>query len=65
MTQSAQDTRPRLITFLCLTFGLSAIFYTLIIRGGSLGAHGGLYVFALMWSPGTSALNPSHCAAVL
>jgi len=47
---------PRLATFLGLTFTLSAIFYALIIAAGSLGAHGGLYVFALMWSPGVSAL---------
>jgi len=39
-----------------LTFGLSAIWYSLIIAAGSLGAHGGLYVFALMWTPGVSAL---------
>jgi len=52
----SRDTRASLTTFLGLTFGLSAIWYTLIIRAGSLGAHGGLYVLALMWSPGTSAL---------
>src|SRR5690348_14960261 len=52
----SRDSRAPLATFLTLTFGLSAIWYTLIIRAGSLGAHGGLYVFALMWSPGTSAL---------
>lgn len=56
MTSDDQSTRAPLTTFLCLTFGLSAIWYTLIIRAGSLGAHGGLYVLALMWSPGTSAL---------
>jgi membrane protease YdiL (CAAX protease family) len=56
MTTSADRSRAALITFLALTFGLSAIFYSLIIAAGSLGAHGGLYVFALMWSPGVSAL---------
>lgn len=56
MTADHQHTRAPLTTFLCLTFGLSAIWYTLIIRAGSLGVHGGLYVLALMWSPGTSAL---------
>lgn len=50
------STRAPLTTYLALTALLSAIFYTLIIRAGSLGVHGGLYVFALMWSPGTSAL---------
>src|SRR5690242_21303444 len=56
MTTSAERSRAGLTTFLVLTFGLSAIFYSLIIAAGSLGAHGGLYVFALMWSPGVSAL---------
>jgi len=50
------STRAPLATYLTLTFGLSAIFYGLIISAGSLEAHGGLYVFALMWSPATSAL---------
>lgn len=48
--------RAPLATYLTLTALLSAIFYTLIIKAGSLGVHGGLYVLALMWSPGTSAL---------
>jgi membrane protease YdiL (CAAX protease family) len=56
MTPLADRSRAALITFLALTFGLSAIWYSLIIAAGSLGAHGGLYVFALMWSPGVSAL---------
>lgn len=51
-----KDTRAPLATFLGLTFGLSAIWYTLIIRAHSLAAGNGLYVFALMWSPGTSAI---------
>ena len=56
MTTSADRSRAALITFLALTFGLSAIFYSLIIAAGSLSAHSGLYVLALMWSPGVSAL---------
>jgi membrane protease YdiL (CAAX protease family) len=56
MTATADRSRAALITFLALTFGLSAIWYSLIIAAGSLGARGGLYVFALMWSPGVSAL---------
>ena len=51
-----RDPRAELTTYLCLTFGLSAIFWLLIIRAGSLGVHGGAYVFALMWSPGVSGL---------
>lgn len=50
------STRAPLATYLTLTLVLSAIFYGLIISAGSLGVHGGLYVLALMWSPGTSAL---------
>lgn len=53
---AATTSRAPLTTFLCLTFGLSAIFWWLIVSAGSLGAHGGVYVFALMWCPGTSAL---------
>jgi membrane protease YdiL (CAAX protease family) len=50
------DARAELVTFLVLTFALSAVFWWLIIAAGSLGAGGGLYVLALMWSPGVSAL---------
>lgn len=56
MQTRALDTRAELTTFLALTFALSAIFWWLIIEAGSLGAHGGLYVLALMWCPGASAL---------
>jgi len=56
MTTPASDTRPQLATYLGLTFALSAVFWWLIIAAGSLGAHGGLYVLALMWCPGVSAL---------
>jgi membrane protease YdiL (CAAX protease family) len=56
MTTRAHDTRAELTTFLGLTFGLSAIFWWLIISAGSLGANGGMYVLALMWCPGVSAL---------
>ena len=56
MDAHAHDTRPELATFLGLTFALSALFYWLIIGAGSLGAGGGRYVLALMWSPGVSAL---------
>ena len=48
--------RAELLTFLALTFALSAIFWGLIVRAGSLGAQGGLYVLALMWCPGVSAI---------
>lgn len=56
------ETHPRpeasaeLPTFLTLTFALSAVWWWLIVRAGSLGANGGMYVLALMWSPGASAI---------
>ena len=43
-------------TYLLLTFGLSSIFYYLIISSGSLRAGGFLYVLGLMWSPGTAGM---------
>jgi membrane protease YdiL (CAAX protease family) len=56
METRTHDTRAELTAFLVLTFALSAVFWWLIIDAGSLGAHGGLYVLALMWCPGVSAL---------
>ena len=45
-----------ILVFLILTFCFSSIFYRLIIHNGSLGAHGGLFVLCLMWSPGLAGL---------
>ncbi len=59
MSQRAQEPRTRILVYLLCTFGLSSIFYTLIIRDGHLGAAHGLYVFALMWCPGVSAIITS------
>jgi membrane protease YdiL (CAAX protease family) len=56
MDTSTSDGKKEVGTYLGLTFGQSAIFWALIISGGSLGVHGGIYVFALMWCPGVSAL---------
>src|SRR5688572_25618638 len=56
MDTRARGPRPELATFLALTFALSALFWWLIVDAGSLGARGGLYVLALMWCPGVSAL---------
>jgi uncharacterized protein len=56
MQRSAHVTRAPLATFPCMTFALSAVFWWLIIAAGTLGAHLGLYVIALMWCPGVSAL---------
>jgi membrane protease YdiL (CAAX protease family) len=59
MTQRASDPRVGIFVYLLSTFALSSIFYTLIIRAGHLAAGGGLYVLALMWCPGTSAIITS------
>ena len=48
--------RAPLATFLGLTFALSAVFWWRIAAAGSIGANGGVYLLALMWSPGVSAL---------
>ena len=48
--------RRKVWTYLALTLVFSSIFYALIISAGSLAVHGGLYVLALMWSPGVAAL---------
>ena len=56
MDTHRQYTRAELAIFLGLTFALSAVFWRLIVAAGSFGAHGGLYVLALMWCPGVSAL---------
>jgi|SRR5438093_13407571 len=56
MDTHRQYTRAELATFLGLTFALSAVFWRPIVAAGSFGAHGGLYVLALMWCPGVSAL---------
>ena len=42
--------------FLALTFGLSCIPYTLVLRAHQLGAYGGLAVLSLMWCPALAAL---------
>lgn len=53
---SANRTRISILVFLVLTFSFSSVFYRLIIHNGSLGAHGGLFVLCLMWSPGAAGL---------
>jgi membrane protease YdiL (CAAX protease family) len=47
--------RAELATFFGLTFGLSFLWYGLIIAAGGM-AHAGGYVAALMWSPAIGAL---------
>jgi len=51
-----KESHASLAVFLGLTFALSAVFWWLIARTGSIGANGSVYLLALMWSPGVSAL---------
>ena len=48
--------RSSVLVFLLFTFGLSSIFYFLIIRSGHVGGGGGSYAAGLMWCPGVAAL---------
>jgi hypothetical protein len=52
--------RKAIATFLLFTFGLSSIFYFLIIHTGKLGSGFGIYVTGLMWCPGLSAIITSR-----
>ncbi|MBX7109013.1 MAG: CPBP family intramembrane metalloprotease [Chitinophagales bacterium] len=59
--QDAPDKSIRaILTFLLITFSLSAAFYLLIIHTGKIGSGFGLYVTGLMWCPGLSALITSR-----
>lgn len=49
------DRRAPALYVLC-TFGLSSVFWFLIIKSGHVGAGGGTYVAALMWCPALGAL---------
>ena len=51
-----RPSRAPLAAFLGLTFGLSAVFWWLIVAAGTLHARSGMYLIALMWCPGVSAL---------
>src|ERR1044072_9527350 len=48
--------RSGVLVFLLFTFGLSSLFYFLIIRFGHVGGGGGSYATGLMWCPGMAAL---------
>ena len=45
-----------IVTYLVLTFGLSAIIWRQLINAKTLSLGGGLWVLALMWCPGVSGL---------
>jgi membrane protease YdiL (CAAX protease family) len=46
----------KIITFLGITLAISAVFYAIIIRAGTLMAGGGIYVLGLMWAPGIAGI---------
>lgn len=48
--------RRAIATYLVFVFGLSSIFYALVIHEGHLGAANGMYVTGLMWCPALAAL---------
>lgn len=43
--------------YLLLVFAFSSVFYFLILKAHSLGAGGGLYVFAIMWCPALAGMT--------
>jgi len=56
MMQTNRDAIKYIVTYLGLTFFLSAVFYGLIISAGTVTASGGLYAIGLMWCPGIAAM---------
>ncbi len=50
------DARKRVVTYVILTFVLSAPFYYLVHQNGGLEGNGALYVFPLMWMLGVAGL---------
>lgn len=48
--------RKEVLTFLVITFGISTVFYTLIISARTLERAGTLSILGLMWCPGIAAL---------
>ena len=48
--------QKKITIFLSLTVLFSALSYIPMIRAGTIGIQGGLFVFTLMWSPGLAAI---------
>jgi uncharacterized protein len=48
--------QKKISLFLFLTLVLSALSYIPILRAGTIGVQGGLFVFTMMWSPGLAAI---------
>lgn len=53
---SRNDALKRIVLYLVVVFGLSAIFYWQVIVNGGLAGEGQIWVLPLMWSPGVAAL---------
>ncbi|MEO1623558.1 MAG: CPBP family intramembrane glutamic endopeptidase [Bacteroidota bacterium] len=56
MTPSQPNSSRPVMTFLLLLFGLSGIFYWLIIGADASSGGAGLYSLGLMWCPGIAAI---------
>ncbi len=56
MVESRKEVWKRIIIFLFINFGLSAVFNYLIISSGSFRTGRGMYVLGVMWCPGLAAL---------
>ncbi|HXF49184.1 MAG TPA: type II CAAX endopeptidase family protein [Verrucomicrobiae bacterium] len=56
MAESNREAWKRILIFLLLNFGLSAVFNYLIISSGSFRTGRGMYVLGVMWCPGVAAL---------
>ena len=50
------DATKRIITYLVLVFGISTIFYYLVIQNGGLEGGGEAYVIPLMWTPAVAGI---------
>jgi uncharacterized protein len=51
-----EKVQSRIVVFLLIAFGISAIFYALIIACGHVAGADGMYVTGLMWAPATAAI---------
>jgi CAAX protease family protein len=51
-----KDSWRQIATYLLLVFGLSSVFYLLVLKAHTLGAAGGLYVLGIMWCPALAGM---------
>jgi hypothetical protein len=52
-----RSSRQQIGIYLLLVFAFSSVFYFLVLRGHSLGAGAGLYVFGIMWCPALAGIT--------